>query len=175
MPSNSVGKPQQIFFCPKIAESNLLTYDITLNISIPIARKYYVPFQNIYINPKSDKGLTINIDKDAFVSVFYNLFTNAIKYHDPYNFESFYVKTSYWKEDNRVIITVEDNGIGIKPKDHNKIFEKGFRSESAMRINATGYGIGLTVVKQIVEDFGGMIKITNLKSPTIFQIEIPTN
>lgn len=147
----------------------------SIDIVIPIARKYNVPFRNIYIGSKSDKRLTINIDKDAFISVFYNLFSNAIKYHDPDDKELFYIKISYWMEDNYLIITVEDNGIGIKVKDQHKIFEKGYRSESAIRINSSGYGIGLTVIKQIVEDFDGEIKITNFKNPTIFSIKIPNN
>lgn len=74
-----------------------------------------------------------------------------------------------------LIIEVADNGIGIKPKEQNKIFERGYRSESAIRINASGYGIGLTVIKQIIEDFGGDIKITSYNKPTVFQIKIPTN
>lgn len=147
----------------------------SIEIAIPIARKYDVPFRNIYLDSKSDKRLAINIDKDAFVSVFYNLYTNAIKYHDPENVEKFYIGTSYWIDNNKLHLKVEDNGIGIKQKDQSKIFEKGFRSESAIRINASGYGIGLTVIKQIVEDFGGEIKISNLKNPTIFHIELPIN
>ena len=147
----------------------------SIDIAIPIARKYKVPFRNIHIGSKSDTRLKIYIDKDAFVSVFYNLFTNAIKYHDPNDKDLFYIRTTYWLEDNNLIITVEDNGIGIKASDQKKIFERGYRSESAIRINASGYGIGLTVIKQIVEDFGGEIKITSLKSPTVFHIEIPKN
>ena len=145
----------------------------SIDIAIPIALKYNVKANNISINPTADKQLIINIDKDAFVTVFYNLFTNAIKYHDPDDKDNFYIETSYRIENDYVFIDVADNGIGIKPKDQNKVFEKGYRSESAIRINASGYGIGLTVVKQIVEDFGGEIKITNFRKPTIFHIEIP--
>lgn len=147
----------------------------SIDIAIPIARKHKVPFRNIYIGSKSDRWLKINIDKDAFVSVFYNLFTNAIKYHDPLDKDLFYIKTSYWIEGQNLIITIEDNGIGIKPSDQEKIFDRGYRSESALRINASGYGIGLTVIKQIVEDFGGEIEITSLNNPTVFRIKIPTS
>jgi signal transduction histidine kinase len=147
----------------------------SIDIAIPIARKYYVPFRNIYIDLDSDRRLAVNIDKDAFVSVFYNLYTNAIKYHDPDNIDRFYIETSYWIEKNVLIVEIEDNGIGIKQDEQSKIFEKGYRSESAIRINASGYGIGLTIIKQIIEDFGGEIKIASLKAPTIFHIEIPLN
>lgn len=144
-----------------------------IGIAIPTARKYDVSFQNISIDIGSDSHLTINIDEDAFIAVFYNLFTNAIKYHDPKNKDGFYIRTSYWIEDNNLIIAIEDNGMGIKQKDQYKIFEKGYRSESAIRSNASGYGIGLTVIKQIVKDFGGDIRIVSLMNPTVFRIDIP--
>lgn len=145
----------------------------SIDIARPIARKYNVLFSNIYINPESDPKLKINIDKNAFVTMFYNLFTNAIKYHDPKAKDQFYIETSYWTDDNNLMIEVSDNGIGIDSKEQNKVFEKGYRSKSAMIINATGYGIGLTVIRQIVEDFGGKIAITNNRKPTTFQIKLP--
>lgn len=158
-------------------QPTLLSEVINDSISIvrPIARKYEVPFSNIYINSKSDKFLRINIDKSAFVTIFYNLFTNAIKYHDPNAKNQFYIEVKYSTNQDSLVIEVIDNGIGINPEEKSKIFETGYRSESAIRINATGYGIGLTVTKQIIEDFGGNISITNNKKPTIFQISIPKN
>ena len=145
----------------------------SIDIAIPIARKYNVPFRNIYINSNSSSRLTINIDRDAFVTVFYNLFTNAIKYHDPNAQDQFYIDISYVMDVDNLYIHIKDNGIGINAKEQYKIFGRGYRSESAIRINASGYGIGLTVCKQIVEDFGGDIKITSLKKPTIFRIRLP--
>lgn len=146
----------------------------SIDIVIPIARKYNVKFDNIVINPQSDKRLTIKIDENAFMMIFYNLFTNAIKYHDPENDrEQFYISISYVMESNFLVIKVADNGIGIKYDEKDAIFENGYRSGSAIRINAAGYGIGLTVIKQIVKDFGGEISITQLKKPTVFQIKLP--
>lgn len=165
MPFDVRYSPQPILLAEVIKRS--------IDIAIPIARKYNVPFRNIYINSNSSSRLTINIDRDAFVTVFYNLFTNAIKYHDPQARDQFYIDISYVMDVDNLFIHVKDNGIGINAKEQNKIFGRGYRSESAIRINASGYGIGLTVCKQIVEDFGGDIKITNLKKPTIFRIRLP--
>ena len=153
-----------------------LLYDVirkSKEISIPIARMYFVRFDNIIINSNSDTKLVVNIDKEAFITIFYNLFTNAIKYHDSKANDLFYIETSYAIEGDFLIIKVTDNGIGIKSKEVNKVFEKGYRGESAIKINALGYGIGLTVSKQIIEDFGGEISIINNRKPTIFQIKIP--
>ena len=44
-----------------------------------------------------------------------------------------------------------------------------------MRQNADGFGVGLTTVKQILDDFGGTIEVTNLKQPTRFTITLPLN
>lgn len=139
---------------------------------VPIARKYDVHFSNIYIDSESDNKLIVNIDRIAFITVFYNLFTNAIKYHDPKAKDQFYIETSYTIEGDYLVIKVADNGIGIKSEEINKVFEKGYRGESAIKINASGYGIGLTVAKQIVEDFRGTIRITHNRKPTIIQINI---
>lgn len=147
----------------------------SIDIVIPIARKHKVKFDNIKIDPFCDTKLIINIDKDAFVTVFCNLFTNAIKYHDPDNQEPFYISISYTIDENNLVVEVADNGIGVKQKEKKCIFETGYRSESAIRIEASGYGIGLTVIKQIIEDFGGDICVTNYKKPTVFQIKIPTS
>ena len=144
-----------------------------IDIAIPIARKYDVHYSNIYINSDSDNKLVVNIDRNAFITVFYNLFTNAIKYHDSKAKNQFYIETSYTIEGDSLVIKVADNGIGINATEINKVFEKGYRGESAIRINASGYGIGLTVVKQIVEDFGGTISVFKNRKPTIFQIRIP--
>ena len=146
----------------------------SIDIVIPIARKYKVKFDNIVINPRSDPQLIVRIDKNAFLMVFYNLFTNAIKYHDPrVPKEQFFIGISYTMEEKYLVIEVADNGIGINQDEKDSIFGIGYRSNSAMRINASGYGIGLTVIRQIVKDFGGTISIAHFRKPTVFQITIP--
>lgn len=146
----------------------------SIEIARPIARKYDAKFENIRIDPSVDQQLTVKIDKVAFVTLFYNLFTNAIKYKDPKaTWEQFYIGVVYKIEVDSLIIEVADNGIGIDENEKDAIFGVGYRSNSAMRINSSGYGIGLTVVMQIVKDFGGKIDITSFKKPTVFQITIP--
>ena len=148
----------------------------SIDIAIPIARKYHVKFDNIVIDPRANPLLLVNIDKNAFKMVFYNLLTNAIKYHDhKASWDDFYIGISYFLGSESLVIKVADNGFGIKQKEKDTIFETGFRSEMAIQNNASGYGVGLTVTRQIVEDFGGVIYIESLRKPTVFHIDLPKN
>ena len=136
------------------------------NAVIPLAREKGVHFDNITY--QEDTTL-VNIDKDAFATVFYNLFTNAIKYKD--SSRPFSIRVSWQSVENGLLINVEDNGIGIVESDKESIFHIGYRSIVASRIES-GFGVGLTTVQQIIDDFGGTIEVTNLKRPTRFTIKI---
>lgn len=141
-------------------------------VAIPIARDYNVPFSKIVISP-FDPNLQLFIDEDAFVIVFYNLLTNAIKYRDKDNPDSFSVIISCYDTTGTIRILVQDYGIGIVTEERESIFEMGFRGSNAITKEASGFGVGLSVVKRIVEDYGGKISIENFKSPTQFVITLP--
>lgn len=137
----------------------------------PMARDYNLRFNNIVIMPFG--SIYLNIDEEAFVIVFHNLLTNAIKYHDPQNPDSFYVSISCIERDESIQILLQDFGIGIDSKEVDNIFEVGYRGGNAIRDNATGFGVGLPIVKQIINDYGGTIVVKNCKNPTRFLITLP--
>ena len=139
----------------------------------PIARLEDVKFDNIEIHHVYGIDIFLQVDEDAFVIVFYNLLTNAIKYHDHDYPESFHVDISYTESDVAVEIIVEDYGIGMEKKDKESIFQMGFRGERALSKNATGFGVGLSVAQQIITDFGGVISVKHCKNPTTFEILLP--
>lgn len=140
----------------------------SISVVRPIARKYGVLFDNIKFNTYTVQS-PINVDEDAFVTVFYNLLTNAIKYHGR-NPSSFSVSISCYESETGIRIEVSDWGIGISPQDTAAVFQIGYRGERAMRENASGFGVGLSVVKQIVEDFGGTVRVKQYQQPTTFEI-----
>ena len=144
----------------------------SIDVVRPIAREYGVLFDNIKLNTNNVQT-PINVDEDAFVTVFYNLLTNAIKYHDRRDSNSFLVSISCYESETGIRIEVSDWGIGISPKDVESVFQIGYRGERAIRENASGFGVGLSVVKQIVEDFGGIIHVTSNQHPTTFEINFP--
>ena len=140
----------------------------SISVVRPFARDYGVLFDNIKLNTYSVQS-PINVDEVAFVTVFYNLFTNAIKYHGR-NPDSFLVSISCYESETGIRIEVSDWGIGISPQDTADVFQIGYRGERALRENASGFGVGLSVVKQIVEDFGGTVRVTRCQQPTTIEI-----
>jgi signal transduction histidine kinase len=154
--------PSQILLKDVIYKSRILV--------IPIAREAGVKFDNIKIDEKFPSW-HLFVDDTAFTTVFYNLLTNAIKYHK-HNYD-FYVNITGYETNDNLIINVSDYGLGIEQKDTNKIFLLGFRGENVTRINSNGFGIGMSVIKQIINDFGGKIRVAHLESPTTFEIKLP--
>lgn len=145
--------------------------DSSINVIRPFAREHNVKFDNIEREGLPNRYLMV--DKNAFLIVFYNLLTNAIKYIKPGSDLS--VKITAEESGGFLFIHVQDDGIGIKPEDMKRIFYLGYRSSHAQKTNAEGYGIGLYVVNQILSDFNCKIRITNSSNPTIFEIAIPSN
>ena len=74
----------------------------------------------------------------------------------------------------RVTISVKDKGIGIPESDIDKIFESFYRVDKARSREMGGTGLGLTIVKKIIEAHKGTVKVySNIKKGTIFKVEFP--
>jgi signal transduction histidine kinase len=95
----------------------------------------------------------IPADKDSLARAVLNLLDNAVKYSggNPQ------VVLRVWSEQNTVNIQVEDHGIGIRQSEQKKIFEKFYRSESALESDVKGSGIGLPLVEHVVRAHGGKV------------------
>ncbi len=118
------------------------------------------------------KNSILVVDRMHMTNVIHNLLDNANKY-TPIK-PQLIVSTRDVK--NGVIISVEDNGIGISKVDQKKIFEKLYRVPEGNVHNFKGFGLGLSYVKTIVERHGGFIKLeSELKKGTKFEVFIPTN
>ena len=73
-----------------------------------------------------------------------------------------------------VTLFVEDRGEGIPPSDHEKIFERFYRRGSELRRETQGVGIGLSIVKHIVEAHGGNVRVRSaVGQGSRFSIELP--
>ena len=84
-----------------------------------------------------------------------NLIGNAIRYGKEYG--RILVRTE--QHEKGVQIEVIDNGIGIPPEDLDKIFNEFYRAQNAKKIVNFGTGLGLSLVKQITENFNGTITV----------------
>ena len=96
-----------------------------------------------------------------------NLAKNAIQ-SIPEQQENKSIIVSVKKELNNVLITVADNGIGIQPKDIDRIFEPKFTTKSS------GMGLGLGIIKNIIENYKGTITFeTEFGKGTTFIVSLP--
>ena len=97
----------------------------------------------------------IYIDKDFMRVAINNLLTNAIKYNKP----SGQLVLGAEEDNDQIVIFVRDTGIGIRPEDQLRIFDKFFRSEDAAHNEVTGHGLGLSLVKEVVDLHHGEINL----------------
>lgn len=101
-----------------------------------------------------------------------NLVENAIKYTHP----SGNITLSLTKNTNSAYIAVKDTGIGISPRNQTRVFNKFFRVNAASDNEVPGSGLGLSIVKTIVERHGGEVTIDSQKDMgSTFTIALPIN
>ncbi|WP_312323256.1 sensor histidine kinase [Soonwooa sp.] len=96
----------------------------------------------------TQKKLLVHADKNKISQVFTNLVSNAIKYA---NREGARIIVTTKEEAKFISITVEDNGMGIKPENLTRIFERFYRVEASRNRKDGGSGLGLAIVKHILE------------------------
>lgn len=125
----------------------------------------------IKISKKLDKDISkIKADKKLIRIVFQNLISNAIKYTPSKG--SINVKTS--DKDKDILIEVSDTGYGIPKKQQKNIFSKLFRADNVQEKDTEGTGLGLYIVKAIVDQAGGKIWFESEENKgTTFFIKLP--
>ena len=99
----------------------------------------------------------VKADEEAISEALINLIDNAVKYSD----DNKSIKLTTFSKNNLVIIEVEDNGIGVSERDKKKIFDKFFRVASGDIYNSKGTGLGLTIVKHIMDAHHGKIELNS--------------
>ncbi|HRU39094.1 MAG TPA: ATP-binding protein, partial [Candidatus Goldiibacteriota bacterium] len=102
-----------------------------------------------------DKSETILFDKNKMIQVMTNLLSNAIKYSP----DGGNVTITMEDRGNRVYTSVKDEGLGISKEDQGRIFEKFYRVENEAVRKISGTGIGLPIVKYMIELHNGGIEV----------------
>lgn len=97
-------------------------------------------------------------DPEQLKKVINNIIGNSIKYTDKENAE---IEIRLLDEIDSIRVEIEDNGKGIAQKDLSKIFERFYRTDTSRNSSQGGSGIGLSIVKKIIEDHGGYIWATS--------------
>jgi signal transduction histidine kinase len=110
---------------------------------------------NIDIDLEAEES-TIYADEMHITNVLFNLLDNALKYRRQDVPLQLMARTS--NDNNKLYISIEDNGIGIKKEHLKKIFERFYRVPTGNVHNVKGFGLGLAYVRKIIEDHGGSIR-----------------
>lgn len=127
--------------------------------------------QNIEIKKEIESFLpSFEIDRNGIKTALFNLFSNSIKYSG----ENKEISLKAFHRDHTVFIQVKDNGNGISETDLPHIFEPFFRGKEAADAQIKGSGLGLSLVKNIIDDHAGKISVeSKIGLGTIFTLEIP--
>lgn len=141
-------------------------FDEVRNMLFPLASG-----KGIKIELEIEKNLPrVSADRERFMQVLSNLMTNAVKFSDEYG----RVKVKAAQSNGFIMITVSDEGIGIAAADHDKLFKPFSQIDSSSSKKYPGTGLGLALVKEIVQLHGGSVWFeSEVGKGSIFGFSIP--
>ncbi len=131
-----------------------LTYEAVNEIEFKAQKKNI----KIKIQDPKEKEVWIFADRDKIVQVITNLLNNAITYSK----ENGNVSIKSNLLDKKILLEIEDEGVGIKKADADRIFERFYRVEKSRARNKGGTGLGLAIVKHIIEAHGETVTVRSV-------------
>ncbi|MDR3339849.1 MAG: HAMP domain-containing histidine kinase [Candidatus Symbiothrix sp.] len=126
---------------------------------------------SIVLEPEAAESM-VYVDEMHFTNVLFNLMENAVKYRRPDVSLELRAKTE--NAGDKILISICDNGIGMKKENLKKIFDRFYRVSTGNVHNVKGFGLGLAYVKKIVDELNGTIKVESEPDVgTTFTISLP--
>ncbi|WP_342366512.1 HAMP domain-containing sensor histidine kinase [Peribacillus sp. TH16] len=123
--------------------------------------------KNIQLNLECKDNLFMDIDPSRFEQVLLNLLDNALKYSNEYTVTTIKAIESI----GSISISIIDQGVGIPKADIPHVFDRLYRVEKSRARATGGFGLGLSIVKQLVEVQGGTISVkSSIEQGTCFTI-----
>jgi len=124
----------------------------------------------LLLNDLPGDEIQVQATEDGLVTIFTNLVGNAIKYTP----KGGSVRVGVDKSEGKIFVSVADTGIGIPEQDIPQLWQEFFRASNAKRSGITGTGLGLNIVKQYVDRFGGDVDVESCEGQgTTFKIVLP--
>ena len=135
---------------------------------------YYYSHKSVEVTYRSELPEDFayhRLTRSQFAFLMENLVENAIKFNDN---KSVNIEFRLWTESNALYLTITDNGIGIPPEEYERIFEPFYQYEKIFTGNVEGMGIGLALIRRMLEEIGGKITVrSKLSEGTTFTLELP--
>jgi signal transduction histidine kinase len=159
------------------AEAGELTLDLSPTDPSPLVQRLMTTYEPQATHQEIDLRVEVEepipqimIDADRFRQVLSNLLSNALQY-TPAGGQ---ITMSITADEVEVTIRITDTGAGIPPEDHTLIFERFFRRDPSRSRDTGGSGLGLSIVKSLVERQGGQIRVeSKVGEGTSFILSFP--
>jgi signal transduction histidine kinase/CheY-like chemotaxis protein len=139
--------------------------------ALEMARPLLEQKRNHLVIEVAERGLVVDADPARLAQIFANLVTNASKYSDPDT--TIHIRAA--RDAGTVRVVVTDQGIGIDPPYAERIFEQFVQVPQGMDRSAGGLGLGLAIVRSLVEKHGGTVRCTSegRGRGSTFTVELP--
>lgn len=126
----------------------------------------------VLMSPKTESLPKVAVDGQLMTEVFKNLVENAVKFNDKEKKE---VSFSFKSGSKKLTIQIADNGQGIPPEEHERIFQKFYQVENSFTGQVPGAGLGLAFCKKVVTEMGGHIDVeSSIGQGTTIAVTLPT-
>jgi len=131
--------------------------------------------QNILLRVEStERELLMDYDPERLLQIVYNLLSNAIKFTPSGGKVTLSVQVLRQEAPQRLLLTVQDTGIGIPPEDLPHIFDRFYQVNNLEKAKTGGTGIGLALTKELVQLMGGTIAVESEPGQgTTFTVQLP--
>ena len=120
--------------------------------------------KNLNLTYNIDENINLICNEDLIIELMEILLDNAIKYSDKE------VIVNLHKKNKQIILEVKNTGIAIKKEDEKKIFERFYKVDSSRNRNSNNYGLGLAILKNIVDVHKGVVSVHSSNGYTVFKI-----
>jgi len=155
-----------IAITPKVIEVDQLTEEVIKELSLMAADKSI----ELTVKSAGQRSKTVRTDPLILKEIISNLVTNAIKYTP----DKGSVNLTIQAYQHTVQISVRDSGWGIPESQHEQIFSKFFRAQNIVKRETTGTGLGLYLVKGLIDAIGGEIWFKSAEGKgTTFYVSLP--
>ena len=159
--SRMAEKLLQLSRLENVRETKLETVDLArvvervFRILWPLAQE-----RDIHLTNHMEQDCTVLAREDDIYEIIFNIAENGVKY----NSDGGTLEILLYRKDDTVTMIFNDNGVGIPPDEMPRIFERFYRVDKARSREAGGSGIGLAIVHDMVEKYGGTITVAARKS-----------